>query len=121
MRLFVFPEAIAGLLLILSGIVLNISADSTMKRNRTTVKPFENTSALFEDGVFGMTRNPMYPGMVLVVAWVSLLFGSAMPRCIFAVFAVILHVVFIRAEERKLVAEFGGRFENYRKRVRRWL
>jgi protein-S-isoprenylcysteine O-methyltransferase Ste14 len=59
---------IAGLLPVVAGIALNLAADRQFKRRATTVKPFQRSSALITDGVFRWSRNPMYLGMVMIVA-----------------------------------------------------
>jgi protein-S-isoprenylcysteine O-methyltransferase Ste14 len=55
---------------IAAGIALNILADLALKRHQTTVKPFEPSTGIVTEGVFRLSRNPMYLGMAL---------GSASP------------------------------------------
>jgi protein-S-isoprenylcysteine O-methyltransferase Ste14 len=120
-RLLSFPLTLVGLLPIVAGIALNISADRALKAFGTTVRPFEPSSALVTTGVFGLSRNPMYLGMVLLLLGVALLLGTLTPFVIVAVFAALLDVRFIRAEERMLAETFGEDWRAYRNRVRRWL
>lgn len=61
------------------GVALNISADRMFEQHKTTVKPFEESTALVTDGVFRFSRNPMYLGMVLILSGVVLLAGSTTP------------------------------------------
>ena len=121
MRIVPFPWNLAGLALLAAGIWLNLSADNTMKRHRTAVKPFEAASTLITGGVFGFTRNPMYLGMTCMLAGIALLFGSATPWVFVMCFVVVIRAVFIAHEERTLETTFGDAFTAYRKRVRRWL
>ena len=126
---FVFPLDVlipfgwrfAGLGPLAAGTALNIAADRQFKLRGTTVKPFQSSSALVTDGVFGWSRNPMYLGMVLIVAGVAILLGSVTPWIAVAVLAVLLDRVFIAREETMLAGTFGAAFEDYRARVRRWL
>jgi protein-S-isoprenylcysteine O-methyltransferase Ste14 len=126
---FLFPVAVfipyawrfVGLLPVAAGIALNIAADHRLKQFNTTVKPFERSNALVTEGVFRWSRNPMYLGMILIVAGIALLEGSVAPWVIVAVLAVVLDRVFIVREEKMLQETFSAAFERYRQRVRRWL
>jgi protein-S-isoprenylcysteine O-methyltransferase Ste14 len=120
-QLLVFPWRLLGLLPLAIGIVLNLLADQAFKKSNTTVKPFERSSALVTGGIFGVSRNPMYLGMILIVLGLALLFGSATPFVVVLVFGVVLHRAFVVREERMLEDTFGERFRQYRQRVRRWI
>ena len=110
-----------GFLPIAIGILLNIAADRQFKQLGTTVKSLQRSSALATDGVFQWSRNPMYLGMVLIVAGVALLEGTAVAWLAVAALAIILDQAFIRREERMLEETFGAEFEAYTRRTRRWL
>ena len=66
-QLLAFPWRLTGLAPLVIGILLNLLADHTFKKHETTVKPFEKSSSLVTGGVFGISRNPMYLGMTLVL------------------------------------------------------
>jgi protein-S-isoprenylcysteine O-methyltransferase Ste14 len=92
-------------------------------RARTTVNPMkpEATSVLVCNGIYAITRNPMYVGIALVlVAWAVWL-GS--PWAVAGPIAFVLYITRfqILPEERALGANFGERFSRYRSRVRRWI
>jgi protein-S-isoprenylcysteine O-methyltransferase Ste14 len=112
---------LVGLAPLVIGVTLNLLADRAFKKHDTTVKPFEESTALVTDGVFGITRNPMYLGMVLILFGVSMLLGSAAPFAVVLILAALLDRVFIAPEEQKLQDTFGEQFRQYRKRVRRWI
>ncbi len=116
-----FPWTLIGIVPLAAGIVLNILADRAFKRQNTTVKPFQQSRVLVTQGVFRISRNPMYLGMVLILAGIAMLMGSASPWIIVTAFAVVFDRLFIRAEERMLAETFGPAFREYKKRVRRWL
>lgn len=120
-QLLAFPWRLVGIAPLVLGIGLNLSADGALKKHKTTVKPFEESSVLVTEGVFGLSRNPMYLGMILILLGIALLLGSATPLAIVVLLAVVLDHVFIRPEERKLEQSFGDEFRQYRNRVRRWL
>jgi protein-S-isoprenylcysteine O-methyltransferase Ste14 len=120
-RFIAFPVTLIGLLPIAAGVALNLSADAAFKARGTTVKPFERSSSLVTKGVFGLSRNPMYLGMALLLLGLALLLGTLTPFVIVLAFAVLLDLRFIRAEERMLAETFGDDWQAYRRRVRRWL
>ncbi len=120
-QLVVFPWNLAGLVPLVMGIALNLMADKSFKVSGTTVKPFEESSALITGGVFRLSRNPMYLGMSLILLGIALLFGSATPLLVVPVFALLVDRVFIVPEQRMLEATFGEQFQEYRRRVRRWV
>ena len=116
-----FAWRFVGFLPIATGVVLNIAADRQFKRLSTTVKPLQRSSTLATDGVFRWSRNPMYLGMVLIVAGIALLEGSIGPWTVVAALAIVLDRVFVVPEEKMLKETFGDAFEQYCRRVRRWL
>lgn len=119
--LVAFPWRLCGLAPLAAGIVLNVLADLSFKQHHTTVKPFEQSTALVTQGVFSLRRNPMYLGMVLMVAGIALFLGSLSPWFVVAGFMALLGRVFIVPEEQNLRQSFGAAYDEYGKRARRWL
>ena len=116
-----YPWNFLGILPLVLGIALNLIADAAFKREQTTVKPFEKSSALLVTGVFRISRNPMYLGMVLILLGVAVLLGTVTPLLIVIVFGVSMELVFVRTEERMLEEQFGATWLAYKKKVRKWL
>ena len=105
------------------GIVVGLLAVVPFRRSRTTLDPRypDRASTLVIDGIFAVSRNPMYVAMLIgLVAWgLYLDNGVALvvaPPC----FVLYLNRRQIEPEERALAAAFGERYEQYRRRVRRW-
>lgn len=119
---FSAPVTVAlGLALLLSGIILNLAADQSFKRRGTAVSPDAAPSALINAGVFRLTRNPMYLGMVFIIASVSLLIGAPVGLAVAVAMLLILDRSFVPGEERRLEAAFGGEYAEYKAAVRRWV
>ncbi len=119
--LLAWPWRALGLFPIAAGVWLNLAADRAFMARGTTVKPFERSSALAIDGVFRISRNPMYLGMVLILIGVALLLGSLAPLLVAAGFAAIIEIRFIPVEERMLAETFGDAWTAYCGRTRRWI
>lgn len=114
---------LAGLALALAGVAVTVSGIVTFRRHRTTVDPRrpERASTLVDDGVFAVTRNPMYVGMLGVATGNAVATGSWAAFLPPLAFLAWLDRVQIPAEERALHALFGAAFARYTARTHRWL
>lgn len=121
MQLIPYPYNASGLVPLAAGVVLNLNADRLFRKHGTTVKPFEQSSALITSGAYRFSRNPMYLGMIMILVGVGVLMGSLSPFTLIPVFVIIMDKVFIASEERMLDRRFGDDWRNYRARVRRWI
>jgi protein-S-isoprenylcysteine O-methyltransferase Ste14 len=92
-------------------------------RARTTVNPMrpERASSLVTTGVFAYSRNPIYLGDLLLLAAWAMWLGNAASLSLLAAFVAWITLTQIRAEEAALRARFGADFDDYCRRVRRWL
>ncbi len=115
------PWNFLGLIPLTAGIILNLSADRLFHRAGTAVKPFQESTALITDGVYKISRHPMYLGFVLILAGVAILLGSLALWIIMPVFVFVMEAVFIRVEERILAEKFDTAWMEYKKKVRRWI
>ena len=89
----------------------------------TTINPLkpQEASSLVTNGVYQISRNPMYVGMsLLLFAWGIYLTSIAAIFWV-AVFMLIIQRLQIVPEEHALTKLFGDDFESYQAKVRRWL
>jgi len=112
---------VLGPLLVAAGTVVAGDGVRQFRRARTTVLPFGGTSRIVEAGIYRWTRNPMYVGMSLAYAGLSILINSAWCLLLLPLSIVLVQVLVIRREERYLADKFGAAYEGYCSRVRRWL
>lgn len=115
------PWNLLGLLPLAAGLALNFVADSAFHKAGTTVKPFQESTALLTGGVYRLSRNPMYLGFVLILAGIVILLRSLSPWVILPIFVGLMQVKFIRAEERMMEEKFGPDWLAYKRQVRQWL
>ena len=115
-------HVLAGLLVAI-GLGFDLFGLHAFRAAHTTFNPLhpERASALVVTGVYAITRNPMYVGLLF------LLLGWAVYLSAWLAFSgPILYVIYITRfqiipEERILAGVFGERYTQYVRRVRRWL
>jgi protein-S-isoprenylcysteine O-methyltransferase Ste14 len=118
-----FFRVAAALTIALAGGGFSLAGVISFRRARTTVNPMkpETTSSLVCSGIYRVTRNPMYVGLLLVlVAWAVFL-SSAWALLGPLAFVLYINRFQIAPEERVLSAMFGTGYSTYKLRVRRWL
>ncbi len=88
---------------------------------RGTPAPIDPPKVLVARGLYRFVRNPMYISVLLVLVGESLLFRSlALLR--YAVFwFAIVYLFVVLYEEPALKRRFGASYEEYRRRVWRWI
>jgi protein-S-isoprenylcysteine O-methyltransferase Ste14 len=115
------PSTYVGALPMIAGIVISALASRSFAKAGTPVIPFERSTVLVRGGLFRISRNPMYLGLILALIGTAMLFGTAGPWLPIPVFVWIIRTNFIAGEERFLEEIFGAEYLEYKKSVRRWL
>ncbi len=88
---------------------------------RGTPAPIDPPTRLVIRGLYRFSRNPMYVGVLTLIAGWSLLFLSSSIALYGAAVGVGFHLFIRHYEEPKLLELFGDEYREYRKRVRRWV
>jgi len=107
--------------LLVFAIALALAAVWRLKRANTGVDPRKTTTRLVTDGVFSVTRNPIYVAMTLFVVGVACYGNSLWVLLCAAPIGYALQKCAIEPEERYLAAKFGKAYLDYTARVRRWV
>ncbi len=110
-----------GAVLIMVGLFLMVAAVMRMAQHRTTPVPHMQPTALVTDGVFGLSRNPIYLGDVLILSGLILRWDAPLAIPLILVFVFILRIRFIFPEEDRLKLNFSAEFDEYARKTRRWL
>jgi len=115
-------EPVAALL-VAAGIALAIAGVVSFRKARTTVNPLQPGTAttLVASGIYRLTRNPMYLGLLLVLAGFVWFFGNAAGVLLLPLFVAYMNRFQIGPEERALRGRFGDGFDAYQRSTRRWL
>ena len=106
-----------------AGLAIDLVSVAAFVKARTTVTPLapEKASSLVTGGLYRLTRNPMYLGMLLVLTGVAVWFGSPLNLFVLAAFVAYLTTFQIKPEEARLEEIFGAQYTAYKAQVRRWL
>ncbi len=112
---------IFGFSLLIAGAWLNIAADRLFRRNGVGVCPFSETPRLITHGPYRITRNPMYLGLVLLLAGIAFLTGVMANAWTAVAYAAWILKSYVMPEEDFLRRLFGADFNQYAARTPRWL
>ncbi|HEV8417028.1 MAG TPA: isoprenylcysteine carboxylmethyltransferase family protein [Bryobacteraceae bacterium] len=121
---FVFPASnLLAVGLAAIGLTVAISGVVTFRRARTTLNPTkpEASSSLVSWGIYKITRNPMYLGLLLVLTAGAIFLSNWLAFLFLPVFVAYIDRFQIVPEERALTSLFAREFVHYQSRVRRWL
>jgi protein-S-isoprenylcysteine O-methyltransferase Ste14 len=115
------PSRIIGVILFVGGFFLGFPALRGMLKFHTSPNPHRPTTRLVFDGTYRITRNPMYLGMLISYAGMSIFFQNPW----FLLFLPILIWLFIAwvivPEEKYLEGKFGQEYLDFKSRVHRWI
>jgi len=111
---------IAGLILFVAGAVLAGWGLAIFRSVRTTTVPGEASKKLVTWGPYRFTRNPMYVGLSLAYLGEAGLLKQIYPVLLLPLVIAYVNWTVIPVEEARLKEVFGGEYERYRSRVRRW-
>jgi protein-S-isoprenylcysteine O-methyltransferase Ste14 len=115
------PFTYLGIPLIVLGVYLIFKVDSLLKKKQTTVKPFGKPTTFIIEGPFRFSRHPMYLGFIAWFAGFAILLGNLLAFLTPIATLITLDKIFIPQEEKNLEKAFGKKFQDYQKRVCRWL
>ena len=111
--------ALAGPALAGAG-VLGVGGILAFRRAGTAVEPWHPADALVTTGIYARLRNPMYLGLLLILAAVALAAAAGGVLLATVGLAVALHYGVVKREERYLIQRFGAPYRRYLAAVPRW-
>lgn len=105
---------VIGILLIVSGIYLNLSA-------KLKSKLFKNVedNKLITDGVYSIVRNPVYSGVLLVCTGAVLIANNLILLIVPVICWLYMTLFLMKTEEKWLEELYGQEYVSYCKRVNR--
>ena len=100
---------------------LLLAAFRRFKAVGTNIPTWQPTTALATDGIYRLSRNPIYLGLTLIYAGIAIAAGSFWPLLLLVPLLVIMRYGVIGREEAYLERLFGDAYRDYQRRVRRWI
>ena len=106
-----------------AGVCFDMAGLLVFRKAQTTISPLapQRSSTVVTSGVYRLTRNPMYLGLVLILLGLAVYLASPWVLLGPVAFAAYITRFQIQPEERVLAARFGAAYTDYCARVRRWL
>lgn len=114
---------IPTLALAATGIALLVAGAAGFLRADTTVDPRDprKSERLVTNGVYRLTRNPMYVGFAAVLLAYLARLSNASALLALPAYVLYIQRFQIRPEERILERKFGDAYRAYKARVRPWI
>ncbi len=109
-----------GQLLGVAAIVIAVVAVVQFQVAGTNVEPTKPAHELVTNGIYALSRNPIYLAFILLGTGLALAFDAPLVLIATAIAVPILRWGVIAREETYLAAEFGDAYDAYRRRVGRW-
>ena len=109
--------------LVIIGLMLAITGVKKFIQAETTIHPDlkHGTNKLVTNGIYRISRNPMYLGICLNLLAISVWLNNWLAIGVCLGFVWYITQFQIKPEERFLQQRFGKQYEDYCHKVRRWL
>jgi len=116
------PLGLSGVAVAIAGAALAVWCIlAFIVQGQGTPAPFDPPRRLVTKGPYQFVRNPMYLGAGLALGGASLVYRSLGLLAYSVAFLLAVHFFVLLYEEPTLLRLFGTEYEDYRRRVGRWL
>jgi protein-S-isoprenylcysteine O-methyltransferase Ste14 len=115
-----FGRLVIAVIFIVPGMAMAIVAWHSFVQAGTDVEPWKPSLRLVTEGIFAWMRNPMYVGLIRLLAGLAVALGSDWALVLVLPAALILHFGVVKREERYLAAKFGESYQTYMSQVPRY-
>ena len=89
--------------------------------SKNTLVTIMAANSLQTNGIYNITRNPMYLGLAIVYLGISCLIGNWWNIILFPLLLLLIQEYMIKREEKYLERRFGQVYLDYKSKVRRWI
>ena len=114
-------RVVGGLLILGSMVLGSWCTHHFIAVGQGTPNPLDPPVFLVRAGPYQIVRNPMYLSVVAALAGEAVAFGSVTLLAYLMLVVVVIHFVVVFYEEPTIRRSFGAAYEDYCKRVPRWL
>ena len=109
-----------GVLLLIASLVWTIFAQVRMGESWRIGIDSEHRTKLVQTGVFRISRNPIFLGIMVTLMALFLVMPNAITLLVFVLGVVVINIQ-VRLEEEFLKTTHGDQYVVYTRRVRRWI
>jgi protein-S-isoprenylcysteine O-methyltransferase Ste14 len=110
-----------GLVAIFAAVNIKLFAAREMVRVKTHLDTRKPTTDIATSGIYSVSRNPLYIGMILLNTGIACIVNSLWIFLLSAGLVAILQKGVIEPEEAYLEKKFGDKYLRYKAKVRRWI
>ena len=112
---------VIGLIMLLVGVFFLFPAIRQFFTSKNTLITIKSANSLQTTGIYSVSRNPMYVGLLFLYLGISFLVGNWWNLMLLPALILVVQTYVIKREERYLSRTFGQPYLDYKERVRRWL
>jgi protein-S-isoprenylcysteine O-methyltransferase Ste14 len=112
---------ISGFLLIAISLLFTLPALIRFAQSKNTLITIKPANSLQTKGIYSLSRNPMYTGLLILYTGLGLWKGNWWTFIFIPLIIIVIQTYVIRGEEHYLQRAFGEEYISYRKKVRRWI
>ena len=120
-RFVAFPASLVGILPFGVGLGIAKRGSDIFEKKGTNIETFNDPDLLVSDGLYRISRNPMYLGFFMALLGVAVMLGAFSSILVALVFFVVTDRWYIPFEEDAMDKIFGERYAEYKAKTRRWL
>jgi protein-S-isoprenylcysteine O-methyltransferase Ste14 len=110
-----------GMLFLIISLLFLITSLKKFFQSKNTLILIKPASSLQTNGIYRISRNPMYVGLAAMYLGISCLIGNWWNIILFPILLLVIQKYIIKREEKYLERAFGQKYLDYKNRVRRWL
>lgn len=112
---------VAGIVFVLAGLATVLPALIKFFLTRNTLITIKPAHSLQTSGIYSISRNPMYLGLLVLYMGIGFFKGNLWSFIIIPLLVLIITHFVIRKEEAYLLRTFGIEYAEYQKKVKRWI
>jgi protein-S-isoprenylcysteine O-methyltransferase Ste14 len=112
---------IFGVLMVIIALVFLFISVRQFIIDKTTFEVNKPVAVLQTRGVYNLTRNPMYVGLLFLYLGMTFLIGNFWQLILLPLLFFFIQEYVIKREEKYLERKFGQQYISYKLKVRRWL
>ena len=110
-----------GILFLIIALIFLTSGLRIFFQSKNALILIKPASSLQTSGIYSISRNPMYVGLLFVYLGITCFIGNWWNIILFPLLFLVIQEYIIKREENYLGRAFGEKYAGYKNRVRRWL